>query len=474
MKKWKCTVCGQVFEGDAPPVPCPICNAGEEAFEAVASAETGRWKCTVCGQIFEGAVPPAPCPICNAGEEAFEPVGGVEEEAFRRDTGERFVLVGGGVACLEAAKAIRERNRTASIAIVCGEEALPYNRAGLTDVVGDGVSFVNLLLEEQTWYEAQKVDLLSGATVERLDRAAKRLYLSDGRELEYDRVLLATGAQPFNPVKSDADAVPVATLRTFEDAGKVVARASGKRVIVLGGGILGLEAAVALRERDAKVTVVQLEGRILPLQTDDEAAKRLTEAFHRQQIEVRTGVSLARVTSTGAILTDGTSLEADFVLVSVGVRADTRLAREAGVPVNRGIVVDDRMRTGAADVFAAGDCAEFEGKAPGQWSVAVSQGETAGAAMAGDEEKQYAPPVPAVAFETGGLKLFSAGTLQGEHLTEVVASTAEGAYRKLVFKEGKLIGALMLGDVSGSGMTIRLIEKGARLREAIELIGRLQ
>ncbi len=469
MKKWKCTVCGQVFEGDAPPVPCPVCSAGEEAFEEMESAAS-QWKCTVCGQVFEGSEPPVPCPVCNAGRDAFEAVSVEKEETFRKDTAEHFVLIGGGAASLEAGKAIRARNATAAITMICGEGVVPYNRPGLSDVVGDGLSFINLMLEEYPWYAAQSIRLITDAKAVKADAQEKTVTLSDGRILSYDKLLLATGANPFNPVKKDADAVPVYTLRTFIDADDIVEQAAGKRVIVLGGGILGLEAAVALRERNSKVTVIQLEDRLLPLQTDAEVSGRLERALDKQGIAVRTGVSIDRVTREGAVLTDGSQVEAEFVLVSIGVRAETALAREAGIQVNRGIVVDEQMKTSVPDIFAAGDCAEFEGKAPGQWNVATLQGQTAGAVMAGEESVKYTAPVPALAFETRGFKLFEVGTIHGDYLTEAIVRTAAGAYRKLVLKEGRLTGVLMEGDVSGSGKAIRLIEKGARLDEAVSLI----
>lgn len=474
MKKWKCTVCGQSFEGDTPPVPCPVCSAGEEAFEEIESAAAGQWKCTVCGQIFDGDVPPVPCPVCNAGEDAFEQVSAENAEPFRRDTAEQFVLIGGGVASLEAAKAIRTRNATASITMICGEGVVPYNRPGLSDVVGDGVSFINLMLEEYPWYAAQGIRLITDAQARRIDTEDKKVCLSDGSVLSYDKLLLATGANPFNPVKKDENAIPVSTLRTFLDADAIVEQAGGKRVIVVGGGILGVEAAVALRERNSRVTIVELSGRLLQLQADEEASRRLTAALQKQGIEVRCGVSVERATESGALLTDGTAIEADFVLVSIGVRAETGLAREAGITVNRAIAVDEQMRTSADGVFAAGDCAEFEGKAPGQWNVATLQGQTAGAVMAGDEEVRYTAPVPALAFETRGFKLFSAGTVNGENLTEVTAATAGGAYRRLVLKAGRLAGVLMEGDVTGSGKALRLIEKGAKLNEAVELIGSMK
>ena len=153
MKRWKCTVCGEIFEGEFPPVPCPVCSAGEGAFEELPEQGDIVWRCTVCGQVFEGAKPPVPCPVCGAGESAFL-AETKKETAFRLDTEDRFVLVGGGVASFEAAKAIRARNQMASITLICGEGVIPYNRPALSDVVGDGLSFESCAQSKQQFYQS--------------------------------------------------------------------------------------------------------------------------------------------------------------------------------------------------------------------------------------------------------------------------------------------------------------------------------
>lgn len=468
-KRWKCTVCGQIFEGERPPVPCPVCGAGEDAFVPLDAPENAKWKCLVCGQIFEGPKPPAPCPICGAGADAFVPVE-ARATAFRRDSVERFVIVGGGIAALEAAKAIRERNATGLITMICGEGVIPYNRPALSDVVGDGYSFEAIAVEDMRFYAQQNIQLVLDARAVKVDAAAREVLLSDGRRLPYDQLLLATGANAFNPVRAKEGAVPCHCLRTFADALDAIERCRGRRALVVGGGILGLEAAVALRELQAQVTVVELGERILAMQADGEASARLKVDLEALGLNIQTGKTVQELTADGALLTDGSFVAADFVLVSIGVRSEVALAKEMGLAVNRGIAVDEAMRTGVPNVYAAGDCAEYAGRVAGLWNVAAAQGKVAGAAMAGDEAA-YAPPIAATAFETAGIRFFSAGTFAGEHLTRYAREDGfTGATRRLYFKGGRLCGTVFYGDVRQSGAALTLIERGAPFADAAALL----
>lgn len=425
-----------------------------------------RWKCTICGQIFEGEFPPVPCPVCGAGEDAFVLLEDESEVSFRRDTQENFVIIGGGAAALEAAKAIRARNRTGRIQMIAGEGVIPYNRPALTDVLADGYSFEAIALEPFDFYARQRIEFIAA---EAQSADATQVTLADGRTLPYDKLLLATGANPFNPIERSEASISCFALRGFVDCMAIEKACRNRRVIVVGGGILGLEAALALREIGAKVTVVELAGRILPLQADDAASMRIRVAMEQKGIEIITGQSVKRLTETGAFLTDERQIEADCALVSIGVRSEVPLAKALGLSVNRGITVDAHMRTDRANVFAAGDCAEFQGRVMGLWAAAVLQGRIAGAAMAGDVSAEYRQIVPATAFEAGSLSMFSAGQLVGEaQLT--YEDGRSGAYRRLYFSEGKLVGVMFVGDVKSSGRALGMIEAGAKPEEAKALL----
>lgn len=470
MKKWKCTVCGQIFEGENPPVPCPVCGAGEEAFELLEESGPALWKCTVCGQVFDGVAPPVPCPVCGAGESAFERVE-AEETTFSNDTADKFVIIGGGVAALEAAKALRKRNATAEITMVMSEKHLPYNRPALTDVVGDGLTLCNLILEEKEFYAELNVRLLQGVTAKSVDTENKVVVIENGEKIPYTKILLAVGSYPFNPIKQDADSVPVHVLRTYEDAEKLVDDAKGKRVVVVGGGILGLEQAVALRERGSIITVVEHAPRILSLQADGEASARLTHCLEMIGIRIITGMSVASTGAHGITLSDGSQMAADVVLASMGVRSETTLACQLGLEVNRGIVVDEFMHTSHPDVWAAGDCAEFTGRVQALVGAAASMGATAGASMTGDETAHYKPFVPATAFECPGYSLFSVGMIaDGAAETVLYQNNYSKNYKRLFFNRNVLAGALFVGENAGA-KAVKAVETGAPLSRALELLG---
>ena len=469
-KRWKCSVCGQIFEGERPPVPCPVCGAGVEAFVPMAEDQpVNRWKCTVCGQIFEGEKPPVPCPICGAGEEAFVPVA-EDGAAPAGATDRRFVLIGGGAAAASAADEIRRRDRTARITMVCGEGIIPYNRPGLSDFVAGEADFEALAIHPFDWYEEHRVRLICDAEAVSVDPDRRCVQLSDGRGLPYDGLLLATGANAFCPVQPVEGAVPVRVLRRFDDALALTETVgAGSRVLVVGGGILGVEAALGLQQRGAAVTIVELGPRLVGPQADDAAAAQLRGALEKSGIAVHTGCSVAQVTPEGAELSDGRVIDADLVLVSAGIRSELTLARQLDLAIGRGIQVDEWMRTSLPGICAAGDCAEFAGRVAGLWNAALEMGAVAGATLCGVQKTPYHQPVAATALSMEGFTLFSAGTLCGDGLREVLRQQGD-LYRKLLFENGRLVGVVATGPFSGAAAAIAAIGRGAAEEEVLGLL----
>ncbi|MBQ2701132.1 MAG: FAD-dependent oxidoreductase [Clostridia bacterium] len=428
-----------------------------------------KWKCTVCDQVFEGLTAPSVCPVCGASHDAFIEVEVAAQNIFT-DSDRRFVIIGTGAAAVSCAKAIRQRDRTCSITLVGNEEVFPYNRPSLSDVVAGQVEFIDTFMEKADFYQTHHLTLRCGETVERIDAAGKKVFLAGGDVLPYDSLCLATGAYPFNPIKPAEGAIPVQTLRTYEDALTLASLPQGSHVVVVGGGILGVEAAIALRERGHNVTLVELAERILALQGDAKASKTLTEALERNGVTVMTGRTVSEVKQGGVVLTDGTELSASHVLVSIGVRSNMTLASAAGLTIGRGIQVDEHMRTSSASIFASGDCAEYNGRVAGLWNAAIAQGEIAGANMAGDE-LVYRPPVSSLAFNELGLRLFSAGMVNQPGGAKLVwEDPLNHNYRLLVFDNGRLCGTLFMGNTQGAATAIQLIDQGASPKEAQRLL----
>lgn len=456
MKQWKCAICGQIFEGEAPPVPCPVCSAGEDAFSLVSGGQD-RWRCTVCGQVFDGAVPPVPCPVCGAGESAFVKEQ-AEESGFSLDTDDRFVIIGGGAAGLSAAKAIRKRNKTASIKLICGEGVIPYNRPALSDVVGDGLSFEAVVLEDFFWYEQNRIQLVCHAKAQQLDTENKQVKLSDNSTITYTKLLLATGATAFMPPVDTDGSVKICALRTFNDADYLFTNAKNKRAVIIGGGILGIEAAIALRERGCKVSVVELAPRLMAVQADEFASKKLSLALEKAGIKAYTNTQLTKIEQGTVFLENTEKISADIVLFCIGVRSDTALAKAAGLETERGIIITSNMQTSNSFVYAAGDCAQLNGRVSGLYSAAVAGGEAAGASMAG-EEIDFQAPAAATAFEGLGITLFSAGDFNFDGTALVLTDNQKEIYKKLIYNNKVLKGAVLLGDTSGAAQIISAINQ---------------
>lgn len=468
MKRWKCSVCGRIFEGEEPPVPCPVCKAGREAFVELPTEAT-LWKCSVCGRIFEGEEPPVPCPVCKAGREAFVQMQ-ADAQTYHVDTQEQYVIVGGGVAGVEAAKALRKRDGTGSITVVSMENCLPYNRPILSSVLAKDTLLEDILLEADSFYEEHDIQLLKGVQDLSIEIANKTLALSNGEELPYTKLLLATGANPFNPIKTGEGGVPVRVLRSFADAEELVHAAAGKRVVLVGGGILGLEATVALRGRSCVVTVVEFAPRLMSLQADEEASRRLQQALNSMGIETCCGLSVQGTDASGAVLSDGSHLKCDVVLASMGVRSEVSLAAAAGLNIGRGIVVDDAMRTSMSDIWAAGDCAEYDGRVIATAGAAAAMGEVAGASMAGDAGLRYKPIIPATYFACPGFAMLSVGNVQQTGEDAVYNNESTGSYRRLALQNGRLVGALFVGETNPGAAAVQAVEQNRPLAEAAHLL----
>ena len=464
---WVCSICGWKGEGETPPERCPICGAGAGAFAPEAKPEMKepeaepaqkRWRCTICNMVFEGEAPPDPCPVCGAGAAAFVEEAAETDEA-REDTDEAFVIIGCGAAGCEAAKTIRRRNARASVTLLCGEGELPYNRPALSDVLAGEMTYDQALLDTEAGFAGAEIQIVYDKAAA-VDRAQKRVSLAGGGELSYDKLLLATGANAFCPIPQKEGGLPVRTLRTKADAEEIDRLIGGSRTAaVLGGGILGIEAALAMRARGLEVTVIERSGRILSIQGDPAASQRLQEHLEGLGIRVLVDSGVEDTDGAGVFLRGGAHLDADFLLVCTGVRSELTLARGCGLEVNRGVLVDETMRTSAPDIYAAGDCAEFGGRVAGLWSAALAQGRTAGLAMAG-AQAEYAPIVPATALEDGEFKLFSAGAVGAkEHKRILLDDPASRVYKALYFDDDKLCGAVFLTDVSGAAAAMDAIEK---------------
>ncbi len=477
---WVCTVCGYVHSGEAPPGTCPVCGAGAEAFEphaataatAPSAAAAARWVCSVCGYVHEGDAPPGACPMCGAPTDAFEAAAdeaAPPAEAARAAAKDaRLVVAGAGIAGVSAAAAFREALPEADIILLSAEDDLPYYRINLTRVLAGETPAAELPLHPASWYDEQRIELRRGVKAAALDPAARRIELETGRALAFDRLVLANGSHPFVPPVEGAAHERVLTLRTAADAGRIIDLAeAGGRAAVIGGGVLGLEAAGGLARRGAEVTLLESHASLMPRQLTPEAGGRLA-AFARAR-----GIALWERAVTRSIedlgggvrlrLEDGRTLDASFAILATGVRPNTHLARRAGLAVGGGVEVDDRLATAAPGIYAAGDVAEHRGVLYGTWNPARYQGQIAGRNAAGTDTAFGGMP-RSVVLKVLGIDLMSIGTFSPpDGSYRVLCDRDDEAYAQLVFRDQRMVGAILLGCGDPGAGARRAVESGRDL-----------
>lgn len=377
---------------------------------------------------------------------------------------EPLVIVGKGMA---ATKLVDELSQRAlgryAIAVIGAEPRLAYNRVLLSPLLAGEIGEPEIELKPASWWQARGVSMLYGKAVTAIDRAAKTVTLADGLRLPYGKLVLATGSQPLKPPFPGGDLAGVVTFRDTADVETMRAYAErGARVVVIGGGLLGLEAAYGLARAGGNVTLLHLVDRLMERQLDDEGAGLLAAAMARHGVTVRLSAATRGFVGSDRVeaveLADGTLLQADLVVLAIGVRPNVDLARSAGLATDRGIVVDDHLASGDPSIFAIGECAEHRGQVYGLVEPAYEQARVLAARLAGGDA-HYAGSLLATNLKVSGVGVFSAGEFEAGAGTQVVVlrDASAGIYRKFVLREGRLAGCVLVGDTSGALFYLGLI-----------------
>ena len=427
-------------------------------------------KCLVCGEIFDSSL--EVCPVCGVGKENFVPVES-EETSYRKDTQNLYAILGNGAAGLNAAKAIRERDKTGSIYMISNEEYPAYNRPMLTKSLVAGLDAEQIAIQDASWYEEQNIYQILGKNVTGIDTKEKEIQTSDGAKFKYNKLIYAMGSECFIPPIPGADQPEVVAIRCLSDTNKVTELLKHtKEAVVIGGGVLGLEAAWELKKAHCKVTVLELAPRLMGRQLDTAAGEMLKSISEAQGIAIHTGVQIAAIEGdghvTGVRLGDGQVIPAQLVIVSCGVRANTAIAKEAGLETDRAVVVGSRMNTSDENIFACGDCAQYEGINYAIWPQAVEQGKVAGANAAG-EALEYTTVPAALTFHGMNTALFSIGDNGTNpdliYKTVEFKDVARKQYEKYYFRNNRLCGVILIGDVSRMGELTEAVEKRVSFQE---------
>ena len=382
---------------------------------------------------------------------------------------ESLIVIGNGMAAARFVDELAQRALGRYAVAVIGEEPrLAYNRVLLSALLADEVDFDDIELKPARWWRDRGVTLRYGERATQVNAAARNVTLAGGTQLAFSKLVFATGSQPIKPDIPGMDLPGVLTFRDVDDVNAIAAtRAAGARVVVIGGGLLGLEAAYGLAKAGARVTLLHLMDRLMERQLDQRAALMLKRAVEAKGIAVRLQAQTARIAGSGGVeaveLRDGTTIAADTVVVAVGIRANIGLARAAGLEVGRGIVVDDHLETSTAGVHAIGECAEHRGCCYGLVEPAYEQAQLLARRLAG-ERASYPGSVLATNLKVSGVNVFSAGDFLAatDEAEEIVFSDpAVGIYKKLIIAHDRLVGAVLFGDTADGLWYLDLIRAGS-------------
>ena len=376
------------------------------------------------------------------------------DDALQRAIG-RVVVVGAGVAGVTASEELRRTLPNAELTLVGDEPYAFYNRMAITRLVSESVSIESLYLNRRDWAETRGIDYLRGVPAAAIDRANREVSLADGRRLPYDRVVIATGARPFVPPIEGFGAPGSFVLRTIDDAVQIqqhIRRWRCRSAVIVGAGLLGLEAAYYLAQLDVRVLVLDRGPWPLSRQLDEQAGALLWEMLHDLGIELLPRTEAQRVFAdecvTGVELIEGGRLETELCLIATGVLPNSELAEAAGLDVAVGVTVDDGMQTSDPHIFAVGDVVDHNGRRYGLWPASVEQAQVAATTMVGGVAAYRLEAQPA-RLKVPGIDLLSIGVVDapaGESRTIAVSAYGTRRYRKLILEDGRLTGAIILGD----------------------------
>lgn len=385
---------------------------------------------------------------------------------------EKYVVIGNGVAGMSAAENIRDRDRNGKVTIVSNEKYYTYSRLMLSHYLGSDVQPEKLYIHPASWYEERSIELMRDTKVIETDIERKIVKTSKG-DLPYTKLIIASGSHSFIPPVEGTDKKGVFALRNYDDMAAITrAIGSSRKAIVIGGGVLGLEAAWAIKKAGLDVEVLEFAPRLLPRQMDEEGSAILKKIIEDAGVTTYLGVEsksvLGNDRAEGVILKDGREIKADFVVFSSGVRPNIEFLKDRAINVNRGIIIDDHTKTSADDIYAAGDVAEFNGVMPAIWPVAQEQGKIAGMNAAGEDSVYHAIP-PSNMLKVMDVSCFSVGEINNEKggLKELKYA-GDNEYYKLFLKGNVLVGAMMVGDVSKSTKIKSYIDHGKDISEFLK------
>ncbi|HEY81827.1 MAG TPA: NAD(P)/FAD-dependent oxidoreductase [Dehalococcoidia bacterium] len=386
----------------------------------------------------------------------------------------KYLIIGNCAGGIGAAEAIREVDAQGTLVIISDEPYPAYSRPLISEHLAEGCPLERMLLRPADFYERNHIQTFLGKKAERIDLDEHIVKLDSGESIAWQKLLLATGGLPIVPPMEGASNRGVFTFTTLDDA-KAIDRylSRGARAVVIGGGLIGVSVAEALVKRDAKVTIVEMKERILNVMLDEEASALEEERLRQAGIDIITGHTVAKISASdgavsGVTLDDRQQVPCDLVVIAIGVRPRTELAADSGIKINRGILVDQYMATSHPDVYACGDVAEAYDVAYGErrltpiWPNAYLGGRVAGFNMAG-KETEYPGGTAMNSLKYFGMDIVSAGIVNPpDDSYEVLSQRHDSTYRKIILKDGRVVGLVFVGNIEKSGIVLNLIRNQVR------------
>lgn len=379
------------------------------------------------------------------------------------DIEERIIIIGNGAAGTTACEEIRKRNKKCSIELISKEAFAGYNRMMLSEGILSEISDEKILLHPEEWYEKNNISFTLNIEVKEINPGSRTIFLSDGSKKNYDKLILATGAEAFIPPIDGIDKEGVFTVHSLAEVNVMrnYMKSGVNNVVIIGGGIMGLETAWELRNSELNITILEKSPIIMDNQLDEKAAEFLLKSIENAGPHVITGAEIEEIIGgshvTGIKLSDGRILETELIILSAGVEQNVKLAEDIGIQVGHSIVVNERMETCIKDIYACGDCAEYKGINYTLWSQAVEMATVAAINAAGGNAT-YSHSEPSVSFTGMNTSLFSIGdngkNPNKKYITKEHCDEEHQTYEKLYFANGRFCGGILLGDVNKAGELI--------------------
>lgn len=365
----------------------------------------------------------------------------------------KVVIIGNGIAGVSTAETIRAADKNCAVTIISDEKYPFYSRPRLIEFLSKRATVEQIIIHALGWYAKDNFRLVLSSRVTALDIASRKVFDTSGKEFVYDKLVVAAGASCLVPPVPGIDADTILTLRTIGDAEKIKIMASKKKeAMVVGGGLLGIEVANSLLMLGVKVQVLEVSDRLLPRQLDGESSMIIQKFFEKKGLAFLIGRTIQSVERNKGGLritcSNGKETSADFMVVSAGIQPNLTVTHGTSIERNRGILVDDCMRTTVQDIYACGDVAEHRGMLSGLWQPCREQGMTCGSHILG-KEVSYKGTVSSVRLKVAGIELASIGEVESKKGVREITEKDEpaGIFRKLFVKDNKITGAVLIGNV---------------------------